>query len=70
MEIIIKSTEILTTIDGVSVRVWKGTTQGGIDCYVFVHRLAVCHDQDRGEFDCELFQQLPPAEHVPLAEVL
>ena len=70
MEIIITSTKTLTTIDGVPVRVWKGTTQGGINCYVFVHRLAVRPDQDSGEFDCELFQQLPPAEHVPLAEVL
>lgn len=70
MEIMIKSTDELTTIDGVPVRVWRGTTERGAGCLVFVHLIAVAEEQDRSEFQRELKEQLPPAQLARLEDVL
>lgn len=70
MKIMIESTEQLTTtIDSVRVRVWKGTTEGGVECFVFVHGIAVHKDADSIAFDHELLEMLQP-RLVPLSEVL
>ncbi|MCA8984497.1 MAG: hypothetical protein KDA76_12090 [Planctomycetaceae bacterium] len=60
MRIQIESTNEITTLDGVPCRVWRGTTESGIDCFVFVHRLAV-HSEKAYEFDCELREMAPPS---------
>jgi hypothetical protein len=60
MKITIESTDALTTIDRVPVRVWEGVTEDGIPCKVFVHRIAVADEQDASAFDRELREQLPP----------
>lgn len=70
MEIIITSTDELTTIDGVEVRLWTGVTAAGTRCKVFVHRIAVHRDDDCGPFDCELKEQLQPGHRVPLSSIL
>lgn len=70
MELLIESTDELTTMDGVPVRVWHGTTDNGVKCLVFVHRIAVHKSQDNSLFQAVLLEQLPPGRHVPLAEVL
>lgn len=70
MQIQIESTEQLTHMDGVPVRVWNGVTAEGVPCYVFVHRLAVRNTDDQSTFDRELQEQLPPGRVVPLAAVL
>lgn len=61
MQIVIRSTDTLTQIDGVPVRHWRGVTDSGIPCEVFVHRIAVRDDHDAGQFEAELAEQLPPA---------
>lgn len=70
MKITIESTDQITTLDGVPCRVWKGATEAGVECVVFVHRLAVHKDQDAAQFERELAEQLPPGRHVPLSLVL
>lgn len=70
MRIQIESTDQITKINDVPVRVWKGTSEAGIDCFVFVHRLAVHKSLDASQFDAELKEQLPPAHNVPLSAVL
>ena len=70
MQIAIESTDQLTTMDGIPVRVWKGITAQGVECVVFVHRIAVHTDADAGAFERKLKEQLPPGRHVPLAMVL
>lgn len=70
MKLTIESTDQLTTIDGVPVRVWKGTTERGVECVVLVHRIAVHKAQDQAQFEAELFEQLPPGRHVDLRMVL
>jgi hypothetical protein len=70
MKITIEATDQLTTIDGVPVRVWRGETEDGVPCQVFVHRIAVRYDQDCTRFDRELVSKLPPGRHIPLRLVL
>lgn len=70
MTITIESTDQLTQIDRVPVRVWHGRTEAGVPCFVFVHRIAVHNDQDQAQFDRELAEQLPPGRHVSLREIL
>jgi hypothetical protein len=70
MRIMIESTDALTTIDGVPVRLWEGTTEDGIPCKVFVHRIAVHNEQDASTFDVRLQEQLPPGRHIPLSMIL
>jgi len=70
MKITITATGVMTTMDGVPVRVWRGTTADGVDCIVFVHRIAVAKDEDASSFERDLVEQLPPAEMIPLRKVL
>lgn len=61
MEIQMKATKTITEIDGVPVRLWEGTTAGGVPCKVFVHRVAVHNDDDQSQFENELSEKMPPA---------
>ena len=75
MKITIESTDKLTTIAGVPVRVWDGTTADEVKCLVFVHRLAVRDDQDAAQFDRELREMAQPDEMrrlpvIPLRNIL
>ena len=62
MLIAIEATDKIIALDGVFVRVWKGTTEEGTECLVFVHRLAVKKEEDQSEFERELREQLPPTQ--------
>ena len=70
MKITIESTDQLTRIDGVPVRIWEGVTEDGVRCKVMVHRLAVANDEDSSRFDRELAEQLPPGRFLPLSRIL
>lgn len=70
VKIRILSTDEITELDGVPVRVWQGVTEQGARCFVFVHRIAVCTDEDATEFDRQLSQTLRPGQTVPLRVVL
>lgn len=70
MKIQIEATDQVTEIEGVPVRYWRGTTESGIPCKVFVHRIAVEKSEDCSQFDHELVEQLPPGRRVPLSAIL
>jgi len=57
MEIKIHSTDHLIEINGVPVRVWKGLTAEGIDCFVYVCAIAVRSDRDCSSFERELLER-------------
>lgn len=59
MKIQIEATDRIVDLDGVKCRVWNGKTERGIECLVFVHRLAVRSDDDTNQFDQELQECLP-----------
>ena len=65
----LESTEVLTQVDGVPVRVWKATTESGLECVAYVARLAVHQDADARELEREL-QEIPPPGVRPLWETL
>lgn len=72
MKITIESTSNITDIDGVPVRHWQGVTEEGVECHVFVHRIAVKNDLDAGQFERELKEMDPPTgpRHVDLRLLL
>jgi len=72
MKIAIESTAVLTTVDGIGVRLWRGTTESGIPVQVFVRRIAVLNESDAAEFERELLKQNEPAEleSIPLRMIL
>jgi hypothetical protein len=70
LQLQIESTDQLTTFNGVPVRVWKGVTASGVECLVFVHRIAVHDSADSTQFEAELKEQLPPGRHIPLSAIL
>ncbi len=75
MKITITSTDQITELGGVPVRVWDGVTESGIACKVFVHRLAVLNGADTTEFDRELHGMSVPPElatrtFIPLRNIL
>jgi hypothetical protein len=70
MKITIESTLEVTTIDGVQVRKWKGTTEDGVPCFVFVHRIGVALEQDQSDFERELKVRSGPGRVIPLGYLL
>jgi hypothetical protein len=51
MKITIESTDVMTRLDGVPVRLWESVTEQGVRCKVFVHRIAVHNEADATQFD-------------------
>ena len=70
MQIQIESTDQITFMDGVPVRVWHGVTADGTACKVFVHRIAVHNAENSTQFERELSEQLPPGRTIPLSAIL
>lgn len=70
MKIEIEATELLTVLDGVQVRAWRGRTERGTECVVFVHRVAVDPRGDFTQFEQELRECLPPGRTVSLRHIL
>jgi len=72
MKITIESTNEITDIDGVAVRLWNGVTESGIKVKVFVHLLGVHEKEDQGEFLRQLAEATPPGSTrpVPLSAIL
>lgn len=56
-------TSKLLTVDGVTARVWEGTTEGGVTVSALIVRIAVEQDANTVEFD-DLAQCAPPSVHV------
>jgi hypothetical protein len=62
MKLTIESTDILTEIDGVPVRVWEGRTAAGRPVRVFVHRIGSADPGAQAEMEAELAAMDEPAE--------
>lgn len=65
MKITIKSTPQFTEIDGQRARVWNGTTERGVECKVFVARIAVDPAAEE-QFKAELQETGAPRDTAPL----
>lgn len=73
MELLIESTNKVSRIEGVPVRLWKGTTPAGVEVHVFIHRIAVpisVPAEVREAFAKELQEQLPPGQFFHLRDIL
>ncbi len=69
MRLSIEATEVLTTVDGSRVRLWRGTTEGGRPCDVFVARVGADDDVAQAELERALAETGPPHE-VAFAEAV
>lgn len=70
MRIMIESTDVLTTVNGVLVRLWAGETDDGIPVKVFIALIAVDREEDTTAFDRDLKEVGEPLELLPLGAAL
>jgi hypothetical protein len=70
MKITMEDTNIFIEWHGVPCRVWRGVTEGGVACDVFVPTLRVRLDRDHSEFDRDLRSLPKPAKLVTMQELL
>jgi len=47
MKILMESTPHIVTVDGTECRIWNAVTETDIQCFVFVHRVAVRNTVDQ-----------------------
>lgn len=67
MEITLKNTGKIATINGVPARIWEGTTAAGIKVIAYITRLAVAEglpEAAYAEFESELQNVAPPSVAV------
>lgn len=67
MEIHLKSTTLITAVNGIRGRIWEGVTARGAKVHAIIPIIAVDQEQDHEEFEREL-QEVPPAP--PSAKLL
>lgn len=66
MKIVITSTAIITTMDGVPCRLWDGVTEGGNPCQVYVSRVSASDPEAVKELDARLAAvAAPPESRIP-----
>jgi hypothetical protein len=54
VKITIESTHIISEVNGRPARVWRGVTDKGVLCDVFVTAIRVRSDADSSQFEAEL----------------
>lgn len=60
MEIQLRSTDMVETVNGMECRIWHGTTAAGVPIIAFVARIGVEIDNDLAEFFAELKETRAP----------
>jgi hypothetical protein len=60
---------MVVDLNGVLTRVWNGITDGGVQAFVFVHRIAVRNTEDAAVFERELIA-MPGIRPVLLTQLL
>jgi hypothetical protein len=58
MKIVITPTQEISHMDGIPVRVWKGETESGVACRIYVHRVAVQEPEQCAEFEGALNEEV------------
>ena len=68
MKVTLESTDKIVELEMngsvIPARVWHGRTENGIECHVYITRIAVARDHDASEFEHDLKEahvSLPPA---------
>lgn len=70
MKLEIEATDKITRLDGVECRLWRGKTEKGTKCLVFIHRITPEINEDKAEFASELNERLPPGFYIDLRHLL
>jgi hypothetical protein len=64
MRLQIEPTAQVMDLDGVPVRIWNGTLEGGDPCLVFVHRVVAWSPDAQAEFDRDLAEVAMPTNLI------
>lgn len=64
MKITAENTNKIVTLNGVPARIWEARTDNGIECILFVVRVAVKDDKDIVEFEQELKKEKAPKPEI------
>lgn len=76
MRVSLESTNKLVRLNGISARIWEGTTEAGVKVHCYMTRIAVKNDQPLevyAEFERELKETRVPSadvEAIPLRMIL
>lgn len=62
MKIMIESTPTITEYNGARVRMWKGTTERGVECTLYIAGVQVNRADDTEQFEQELQETSGPPE--------
>lgn len=60
---------MIVDLNGVQARVWNGITDGGVQVFIFVHRVAVRSTDDIAALEAELIA-MPEIRAVPVKQLL
>ncbi len=66
MKLAIWNTSRVVTIDGVSARLWEGTTDKGVKVHCLITLIAADESADLSEFNRELSEQVEPSRESVL----
>ena len=69
MNLLIESTGVITTLDGVPCRLWKGTLEDGTPCDVYVLRVGSA-DPHAQEQLARALAEMPPPREAALPDIL
>lgn len=73
MKITLESTTKLVTANGITCRVWEGTTAAGVKVSALIPRIAVAEGENTAEFESELEEHCAPSPEIqawPLRMIL
>lgn len=64
MEITLRPTTKIVTVNGVETRIWEGQTDKGVRLDAYIVRVRVSLLLDQSEFEASLQNAIPPSEDV------
>jgi hypothetical protein len=74
MNVQLKSTTKIVTLNGIPARIWEGTTEGGVKVHAYITRIAIDKDEPNSQqFEQELQEHSAPSpeiEAIPLRMIL
>jgi len=69
MQLLIESTDVITTVEGQPVRLWRGTLEDGTPVDVFVARIGTA-DPHAQEILARALRETPAPREVPLGNIV
>jgi len=69
VQLLIEATDVITTVEGQPVRLWRGTMEDGTEVDVFVARIGTDHPGAQKVLERAL-REMPAPREVPLGNIV